>query len=136
MAGKRPERIAEQIKEEVSQIVLGGMQDQRIGFVTVTDAEVSPDLRYARIYVSILGSAKQVAESMAALNAATGFIRRQLGRGLRLRYIPNLHFVHDETIETAARIEEILKEEGDKRRERESGPERLSSADSSSLDRS
>jgi ribosome-binding factor A len=129
MAGRRPERVAEQIKEEVSQIVLGGMRDGRVGFVTVTDAEVSPDLRHARIYVSVLGSTEQVNESMEALKAASGFIRRQVGKGLRLRYTPELHFVYDETIRNATRIEEILKEEGDKLRERER-------TDSPGLDRS
>ena len=136
MAGRRPELIAEQIKEQVSQILLGGIQDHRVGFVTVTDTEVSPDLRHARVFVSVLGSPEQVFESMEALKSATGFIRRQLGRGLRLRYTPELAFVYDKTIGTATRIEEILKEEGDRLQERERREETGSSANSSILEQS
>jgi len=75
MPGRRPERLGEQIREEVSQIILGELSDPRIGFVTVTDVEVSSDLRNARIYVSILGSDEEVARSLGALRAASGFIR-------------------------------------------------------------
>ena len=119
MPGRRPERLGEQIREEVSQIVLGELSDPRIGFVTVTDVEVSSDLRNARIYVSILGSDDEVARSLGALRAASGFIRWHLGRALNLRHLPDLHFAHDKTARTATRIEEILKEEGVKAQSRE-----------------
>jgi ribosome-binding factor A len=124
MSGRRPERLAEQIKEEVSLIIAGEVEDPRVGFVTVTDARVSPDLRHAKIYVSVLGSDEQTAESLAALKHAAGFIRRQLGHALRLRRTPELHFVYDETVRTAARIEELLSEEVEKAREQEpQGPD-------------
>ena len=119
MTGRRPERISEQIKEEVSLIIAGEMSDPRIGFVTVTDAKVSPDLRHAKIHVSILGSEEEVAQSLQALNRASGFIRHQLGAALRIRRIPELHFAFDDTIRTAARIEEILTEEVQKARLRD-----------------
>ena len=119
MTGRRPERISEQIKEEVSLIIAGEMSDPRLGFVTVTDAKVSPDLRYAKIFVSILGTEDEVAQSLDTLNHASGFIRSQLGAALRIRRIPELHFAFDDTISTAARIEEILTEEGEKLRRRE-----------------
>ena len=119
MPGRRPERLGEQIREEVSQIILGELSDPRIGFVTVTDVEVSSDLRNARIYVSILGSDDEVARSLGALRAASGFIRWHLGRALNLRHLPDLHFAHDKTARTATRIEEILKEEGVKAQSRE-----------------
>src|SRR5215470_2091225 len=119
MPGRRPERLGEQIREEVSQIILGELSDPRIGFVTVTDVEVSSDLRNARIYVSILGSDEEVTRSLGALKAASGFIRWHLGRSLNLRHLPDLHFVHDKAARTATRIEEILKEEGHKARARE-----------------
>jgi ribosome-binding factor A len=129
MPGRRPERLGEQIREEVSQIILGELNDPRIGFVTVTDVEVSSDLRNARVYVSILGSDEDVARSLAALKAASGFIRWHLGRALNLRHLPELHFAHDKTARTATRIEEILKEEGLKARPRE--PDAASSEPSS-----
>ena len=125
MTGRRPERLAEQIKEEVSLIIAGEVEDPRVGFVTVTDAKLTPDLRYAKIYVSVLGTEAEVKESLAALKHAAGFIRTMLGAVLRMRRTPELHFVYDETTETAARIEELLSEEVEKARAREqaeSGP--------------
>ncbi|HEX8089467.1 MAG TPA: 30S ribosome-binding factor RbfA [Blastocatellia bacterium] len=124
MPGRRPERLAEQIKEEVSLIIAGEVEDPRVGFVTVTEARVSPDLKHAKIYVSVLGTEKEVKESLAALKHASGFIRTQLGAMLRMKRTPELHFVYDETTETAARIEELLSEEVKKAqaREREQAP--------------
>ena len=119
MTGRRPERLAEQIKEEVSLIIAGEVEDPRVGFVTVTDAKLTPDLRYAKIYVSVMGTEAEVKESLAALKHAAGFIRTQLGAVLRMRRTPELHFVYDETTETAARIEELLSEEVEKARARE-----------------
>ncbi|HKP85743.1 MAG TPA: 30S ribosome-binding factor RbfA [Blastocatellia bacterium] len=119
MTGRRPERLAEQIKEEVSLIIAGEVEDPRVGFVTVTDARLTPDLRHAKIYVSVLGTEAEVKESLAALKHAAGFIRTQLGPVLRMKRTPELHFVHDETTETAARIEELLSEEVEKARARE-----------------
>ncbi|HSE98373.1 MAG TPA: 30S ribosome-binding factor RbfA [Blastocatellia bacterium] len=119
MVGRRPERLAEQIKEEVSLIIGGDVEDPRIGFVTVTDAKISPDLRHAKIYVTVLGDEQQVAESLEALNHASRFIRHQLGAALRIKRTPELHFVYDETVRTAARIEQLLSEEEEKAKERE-----------------
>jgi ribosome-binding factor A len=111
MPGRRPERLAEQIKEEVSLIIAGEVEDPRVGFVTVTEARVTPDLKHAKIYVSVLGTDKEVKESLAALKHAAGFIRTQLGPVLRMKRTPELHFVYDGTTETASRIEELLSEE-------------------------
>jgi ribosome-binding factor A len=119
MTGRRPERLAEQIKEEVSLIIAGEVEDPRVGFVTVTDARLTPDLKHAKIYVSVLGTEAEVKESLAALKHAAGFIRTQLGAVLRMKRTPELHFVYDETTETAARIEELLSEEVEKARARE-----------------
>jgi ribosome-binding factor A len=116
---RRPERISEQIKEEVSLIIAGEISDPRIGFVTVTNAKISPDLRHAKVYVSILGSEEEVAQSLQALNRASGFIRYRLGAALRIRRTPELHFAFDDTVRTATRIEEILTEESEKARQRE-----------------
>jgi ribosome-binding factor A len=119
MTGRRPERLAEQIKEEVSLIIAGEVEDPRVGFVTVTEARVTPDLKHAKIYVSILGTEQEVKESLAALKHASGFIRTSLGAVLRMKRTPELHFVYDDTTETAARIEELLNEEVKKAQARE-----------------
>lgn len=119
MAGRRQERLAEQIKEEVSMIIAGEVEDPRVADVTVTDARLTPDLRYAKIYVTVLGSDKEIDESLAALKHAAGFIRTQLGAVLRMKRTPELHFVYDNITETATRIEKILSEEDEKARARE-----------------
>lgn len=131
MPGRRPERLAEQIKEEVSLIIAGEVEDPRVGSVTVTDAKLSPDLRHAKIYVSVLGNEDEVKGSLAALRHASGFIRAQLGAVLRMRHTPELHFSHDESEVRAARIEELLSEEAAAARERET-----SLSDNSSLAKS
>ena len=117
--GRRPERLAEQIKEEVSLIIAGEVEDPRVGFVTVTEARVTPDLKNVKVYVSVLGTDQEIKESIAALNHASGFIRTQLGAVLRMKRTPELHFVYDGTTETASRIEELLSEEVKKAQERE-----------------
>ena len=129
MPGRRPERLAEQIKEELSLIIGGEVEDPRLGYVTVTGAKLTADLRTAKIYVSVLGTEQEVKGSLAALKRASGFIRHQLGAVLRIRHIPELHFVYDDADLRAARIEKLLSEEADKTREVEQG-----SADREALD--
>jgi ribosome-binding factor A len=119
MPGRRPERLAEQIKEEVSLIIAGEVEDPRVGFVTVTDAKLSADLRHAKVYVSVIGSENEIKGSLAALKHASGFIRAQLGAVLRMRHTPELHFAYDDAESRAARIEEILNEDAAAARERE-----------------
>lgn len=84
------------------------MHDDDIGFVTVTEVEVSIDLRNANVYFSVLGSEEEIQTTMAALNRARKFINLELGKRLEMRYTPELRFVRDETAEKAQRIEEIL----------------------------
>jgi ribosome-binding factor A len=117
MPGRRPERVAEQIREEASQIILGDMRDPRVEMVTVTYVKVTPDLRHAKVYITSMGTDEEARESLAALNSAAGFIRRELGSALKLRHTPELHFVYDYAGDSAARIEQILKEESEKLRE-------------------
>jgi ribosome-binding factor A len=92
-------------------IIAGEVEDPKIGFVTVTEAKLTPDLRNAKVYVSVLGTEDEVKESMAALKHAAGFIRHQLGAVLRMKRTPELHFVYDDTDMRAARIEELLGQE-------------------------
>ncbi len=104
-------------------IIDGDLEDPRVGSVTVTEVKVSQDLRNAKIYVSILGTKEEAAESLEALKHAAGFIRRMLGAVMRIKYTPELQFVYDDTDEKATRIEELLKEEVVKAQERERNEE-------------
>jgi ribosome-binding factor A len=119
MPGRRAERLAEQVKEELSLIIGGEVEDPRLGFVTVTGAKLSADLRTAKIYVSVLGTEDEVKASLKALGHARGFIRYQLGIVLRMKHTPELHFVYDDADVRAARIEELLSEQLAEARERE-----------------
>jgi ribosome-binding factor A len=98
------------LKAEISAIIRDTLQDPLIGFVTVTDARVSVDLRYADIYVSVLGDDQAQADTMRALRRAARFVRGQLGRRAVLKYTPEVRFHFDATAERAARIEGILRE--------------------------
>jgi len=108
LQGRRPQRIADQIKSEVSQIVSYELRDKRIGFTTVTDVWVSPDLKQTRIYVSVLGSKEEARSTLEALNHAAGFVRHELGSRLRLRHAPQLSFHIDKSIEYGDRIERLI----------------------------
>lgn len=109
----RRQRVGDQIKVELADLVRNEMRDPRVGFVTFTEVRMSPDLKYARVYVSILGEAEEREETLAALVRAGGFLRGLIGRRLKLRFVPELRFVLDETLERSERIEELLGESGD-----------------------
>jgi len=104
----RVHRVAEQIKKEVSQLIQNELKDPRVGFITVTDVEVTGDLQEATIYISILGSEAQKQESFEGLKKAEGFIRREVGKRIRLRHTPEISFVFDGSIEYGNKIEKIL----------------------------
>lgn len=106
---RRTDRVDELLKEEVA-AVLHEVKDPRVGFVTVMDVEVSPDLRHARVYVSVLGDEEEKTETMEALHGASGFVRARVGQAVTLKYLPQLHFVLDRTLEKAARIGELIDE--------------------------
>ncbi|NLC56865.1 MAG: 30S ribosome-binding factor RbfA [Armatimonadetes bacterium] len=110
MATTRQRRVAELIKAEVSQILQREVSDPRLGFVTVTDVEVTPDLRDARVFISVLGEPEQARESIAALQRAAKYIRGLLGRRVDLRVIPELTFKLDRSFERGARVLELLHE--------------------------
>ncbi len=109
--GHRVDRLAEQIREEVSQIVGYEMRDERIGFATVTDVRLAPDMVTARVFVSFLGDKDEQKASLAALNRAAGFVRRQLAPRLRVRRVPTIVFALDDLLERGNRIENLLKED-------------------------
>jgi ribosome-binding factor A len=107
---RRPEQLAEVIREEVSQIVGYELEDPRVASVTVTDVRVTENLRDASVYVTAEGTEAEKAEAMRALLKAAPYVRRQLGVLLNLRYTPELHFVRDTVAESAARVEALLTE--------------------------
>lgn len=105
---QRIERLKDQLKVEISDILRKETKDPRIGFVSITDVEVSRDLRHVKVYVSILGDEEEKATTMAGLAQATGFIRTELGQRIRLRYTPEITFKLDRSLERGARVVELL----------------------------
>ena len=103
---ERVQKLARQVLGELIQ----ELKDPRIGFVTVTSVRITPDLRQARVFVSVMGGEEDQAASMAALNSAKPFLRRELGRQIRLKYLPELTFDLDTKVAEAQRLEEILHE--------------------------
>ena len=110
MTSMRAERLAEVIRAEASEIFQRDLKDPRIGFVSITDVEVTADLRHAKIFVSVLGDEEAKQRSMAGLNRAKGHIRSELGRRLALRFVPEIHFRLDESIERGSRIVSLIRE--------------------------
>lgn len=99
----RINRVREQLLREFNDIILH-LKDPRIGLVTVMDTEVSKDMRYAKMFVSVIGSKEEQQEAIGALENALGFIRREVAQRIKLRYVPELRVVYDETGERAANI--------------------------------
>ena len=109
---KRSDRVSDQMKREIADILMRKIKDPRIGFVTVTDVEVANDLKNAKVFFSVYGGDK--AETLKGLKSATPFIRLELGRRMRMRVIPELLFRFDATVERGAHIMELLHEIEDK----------------------
>ena len=128
----RSNRLAHQLRDEISYILSRELKDPRVGFATITEIRVSPDLRYARVYVSVLGLPEQQKGTTDALNRASGFIRKQLGSRLRLRHIPELQFAFDETIEYGVKMDALIDEISDELRESDS-PENESPKEGSTI---
>jgi ribosome-binding factor A len=117
---KRSEKVAEAIHEMVSGLIVKGLKDPRIGFVTITGVKVTDDLHLATIYFTVIGSDDEKNATEKGLNSARGFIRKEMGKTLRMRYIPDLMFKYDESVAYGSHIETLLKEitvkdEGDDR---------------------
>ena len=106
---RRPDRVAEAIREEVATFLAEGVKDPRVvGLVTVTGVDVTRDLRNAKVFVSILGSESERAATLAGLASVASHLRSRIGRALRLRLAPDISFKLDESIARAARIESLL----------------------------
>ena len=110
MNDMRAERVGEQMKQEIMDIVNNKVKDPRVGFLTITDVELTNDLSHAKIFLTVLGSDKEVENTFKALEKATGFIKSELGSRMRLRIIPDLTFEYDESIEYGNKIERMLQD--------------------------
>lgn len=108
--GRRPERVAEMVLRELSQMLLRDLKDPRLRGVTLTGVRMTDDLRHGRVFFSHLEGRAHAAEAVRGFRSASGFIRRQIGRSLGLRYAPELDFEFDSGPESAARIGELLRE--------------------------
>lgn len=118
---RRVSRVASLIQEEVSLMVLHEIKDDRVGagMVSITDVDVSGDLQHAKIYVSIYGTDEAKAETMAGLKSATGYVRRELGRRVRLRRTPEVIFIEDRALERGDRMLTLLNQLNEERQGKE-----------------
>ena len=111
MTGDRMRRVDEAVREVLSDAITKQLKDPRVGFVTVTAVETAPDLRRARVYVSVLGNASVRKRSLQGLESAHGVLQRVVARELRLKHTPTLEFVYDDTSERGFRIAELIERE-------------------------
>jgi ribosome-binding factor A len=107
---RRPQRLALQIQQEVSLMISRDMKDRRVGFVTVTGVHLTPDLRHARIFISMMGSESEKEETLEALNHATGWVRHELGQRIRMKFIPEIVFQFDTSQEYGEHIDRLIDE--------------------------
>ena len=107
---KRTIQVGGLIQQEISELLVRKIKDPRLELVTITDVEVSPDLKWARVYFSRFGNPDEIRRSLEGLRSATGFIKRELGQRMKLRRVPDLEFVHDTSFEYGDRIESLLKD--------------------------
>ncbi len=103
----RSERVADQIQREVAEIIAQELEDPRIGRVTVSGSSISKDLPNATLYITMPADG-DVQRALEGLNRASGFVRRRLGQRVRMRYVPRLRFAHDETLDRATRVGELI----------------------------
>ena len=109
MGQRRPERLGGVLLEEISQVVIRVVKDPRIKGITLTRVRVSGDLRYARVFFSLLGDESRQREAILGLQSAKGIIKRELAKHLRLRYMPEIEFAFDDSLNYADHIEKLLK---------------------------
>jgi ribosome-binding factor A len=110
MPSQRVQKVGETIQKEISALLLRGLKDPRIGFVTITGVEMTSDLHLARVYYSVIGDEAARRSSAAGLKSSIPFIRAQLGKHLHMKYVPDLLFQYDTSIEYGNRIESLLRD--------------------------
>lgn len=103
----RSERVAGQIRRDLAKLIQKEIKDPEVGFVSLSDVEVTRDLSHAKVYITVFEPEK-AAESIKALSRAAAFLRHRLGQELRLRHVPELHFLHDSSVETGGHIDELI----------------------------
>jgi ribosome-binding factor A len=114
MTGGRMRRVDEAMREVLSDAITSELKDPRVGFVTVTAVDTTPDLRQARVFVSVLGTDSERRRSLDGLRSAHGFLQRRVAEELRLKHTPTLDFAYDDTADRAQRIDELIdREAGD-----------------------
>lgn len=106
----RAARVAEVIRAEIADMLTKGIKDPRVGFVSIMGVKMSTDLKYASVYVSLYGSEKEKKSSLIGLRNAVGWIRKELGKKLRLRFTPEIRFFEDTSLDNVYQLEEIFKE--------------------------
>jgi ribosome-binding factor A len=110
VTGRRPERLGHEIRVILAELMVRGVKDPRVGFVTITRVEVTPDLHHARVYVSVLGSDEEKKASLEGLASAAGFLRHEVSHQLDLRRTPELSFIIDPGAEAVERIDRLLQQ--------------------------
>ncbi|SFM34810.1 ribosome-binding factor A [Ectothiorhodospira mobilis] len=106
----RPQRVGDQIQRELSELIRQELKDPRVGMLTLSGVEVSRDLAHAKVFFTVLGDAQAIAGTTEGLRRAAGFLRRELGRRMRIRTVPELHFHYDDTQVRGARISALIDE--------------------------
>jgi len=107
---KRSEKIAEAVHELISGLLVKGLKDPRIGFVTITAVEVTDDLHLAKVYFTVIGSDEEKKAAQEGLNSSRSFIRREMGKQMKMRYTPDIVFRYDTSLEYGNRIDSLLKD--------------------------
>jgi ribosome-binding factor A len=107
---RREDQLSGAITRELSDLIRTRMKDPRIGFASITGVELSHDLRYAKVFVSVMGSPEEQRETMRGLDSANGFLRRELAQRLTIRHVPEISFRLDESIARGARVLDLLKQ--------------------------
>ncbi|MDY0073557.1 MAG: 30S ribosome-binding factor RbfA [Thauera sp.] len=104
----RSQRVVEQIRRELAELIRLELKDPRVGMITLTEVQITPDYAHAKIYFSHLGGAAGLDEVLAGLRRASGFLRRELGRRIRIHTIPELHFHYDRSLEEGSRMSQLI----------------------------
>ena len=106
----RPQRVGEEIRKTLATLLAKGLKDPRVGFVSIMEVRMSPDLRHANCYVSLLGSDSERKSSLAGLRSASGWLRREVSKRLGLRFSPEMRFFEDTTLERVFHLEDVFRE--------------------------
>ena len=110
MTSQRAQRVAETIHKEISNLLIRGLKDPRIGFVTITSVDITADLRQAKVYYTLMGSQDDRGQTQSGLDSSSSYVRQQLGKVLRLRHVPEISFLYDESVDYGRHIEKLLSE--------------------------